>query len=325
MKDFRVRVALALLASTFFVGCRSTPIEERPTYQLTPAQLDDRLSHHQAFQPVLNERVIEIARTNLKQPYDIYLLGEAPFEMIDPQPVYNLRKSDCVVFVEHTLAMAMSDDFSSFLRLLQRIRYRNGEIGVRTRNHYTEVDWNLNNQWLVREITNDIAGGSVKQYKATIDRKAFFKQRYKIDVDVPKEPTTQDYIPFESIAQVKSQLRTGDVVNFVKGTSDSSAWVHHMGFVAVMPNGEVHLIHSIKPQVREETIETFIANNTMNNAKNDAKGKARHRGFKFFRLTDDPMANLKQLDGVAAPKVSVPAESPIAFDAYVEQQLKLRR
>lgn len=321
MKDFRARSALALLAVSLLVGCSTTSVQERPTYQLTPAQIGDRLSHYQAFEPVLNERVIEIARSNLNQPYDIYLLGEAPFETIDPQPVYNLQKSDCVVFVEHTLAMAMSDDFPSFLRLLQRIRYKDGEIGVRTRNHYSEVDWNVNNGWLVREITDEIGGANVKQYKATIDRKSFFKQRYKLDVDVPKERTTQSYIPYESIPQIKSQLRTGDVVNFVKGTSDGSAWVHHMGFVAVMPNGDVHLIHSTKPRVREETIETFIANNTKNNAKNDAKGRARHRGFKFFRLTDDPMAALRLVDGTDAPKVTVPAATPISFDEYAQQQI----
>jgi hypothetical protein len=320
MKVFRA-LAAVVLAASFLVGCGSTPLAERPIYKLTPAQVDERLSHYQAFQPVLNERVIEIARANLKQPYDIYLLGEAPFETIDKQPIYNLHKSDCVVFVEHTLAMALSDDFSSFLRMLQRIRYRDGEIGVRTRNHYSEVDWNVNNQWLVHEITDELAGGNVKHYKSVVNRKAFFKNRYKIDVDVPKETTTQSYIPFESIGQIKSQLRTGDVVNFVKGTSDTSAWVHHMGFVAVMPDGQVHLIHSTKPRVKEETIEAFIANNTKNNAKNDSLGKPRHRGFKFFRLTEDPIAKLKEIDGADAPRVTIPAESPLTFDAYVEQQV----
>ena len=146
-----------------------------------------------------------------------------------------------------------------------------------------------------------------------------------VDVDVPKEKTTQSYVPYEVIPQIKSQLKTGDIVNFVKGTSDSSAWVHHMGFVRVMPDGEVHLIHSTKPRVREETIETFIANNTKNNEKNDAMGRARHRGFKFFRLSDDPMANLRHLDGDQTPKVTVPADSPVSFDAYAERERNRRR
>lgn len=305
-----------MLGVALLTGCQTTSIEQRPTYQLSPSQLSARLAHFQAFEPELGKRVVAIARTNLGQPYEIYLLGEAPFENIDPQPVYNLQKSDCVVFVEHTLAMAMSNDFPSFLRMLQRIRYHNGEIGVRTRNHYTETDWNVNNQWLVHEITDEIGAPGIKHYKQVIDRRAFFKERYKIDVDVPPQPDTQSYIPFENIAQVKSKLRTGDIVNFVKGTSDSSAWVHHLGLVAVMPDGEVHLIHSTAPRVKEETIETFIANNTRNNAKNDAEGKPRHRGFKFFRLTDDPNAKLVEIDGKDAPHVGVPADSPVSFDTY---------
>lgn len=312
---------MGLMALALMVGCETTPVEKRPIYKLSPAQLSTRLPTYQAEHRALNERAIAIARANVGQPYDMYLLGEAPFEKIDPQPVYNLRKSDCMVFVEHTLAMALTDDFPGFLRMLQRIRYKDGAIGVRTRNHYTETDWNVNNAWLVREITEEIAPGKTRQYRQTIDRQGFFKTRYKLDVEIPKEKTTQSYIPFERIGEIKSQLRTGDVVNFVKGTSESSAWVHHMGFVAVMPDGAVHLIHSTQPRVREETIETFIANNTKNNAKNDANGKARHRGFKFFRLNEDPMAELARVDGEGAPTVTVPMDSPVTFDAYVAQQM----
>lgn len=313
-------LSLVLFAMAIAVGCESTPVEQRPIFKLSPAQLDDRLPAYQGIDP-WPERVISIARSNIGQPYELYLLGEAPFETIDPQPVYNLKKSDCVVFVEHTLAMSMSSDFPRFMRMLQRIRYHNGEIGVRTRNHYTETDWNVNNAWLLHEITEEIGGAGVKQYKQTIDRKGFFKNRYKLDVDVPKEKTTQSYVPYQSIDEVKPLLRTGDVVNFVKGTSETSAWVHHLGFVAVMPDGEVHIIHSTVPRVREEKIDDFIARNTKDNAKNDAKGKARHRGFKFLRLNDDAMARLTAIDGADAPKVTLPAASPVSLETYIEREL----
>jgi hypothetical protein len=36
--------------------------------------------------------------------------------------------------------MALSRDWTGFMRLLQRIRYRDGRLGVATRNHYTEVN-----------------------------------------------------------------------------------------------------------------------------------------------------------------------------------------
>jgi hypothetical protein len=42
--------------------------------------------------------------------------------------------------------------------MLQRIRYRDGVIGVATRNHYTEMDWNVANRWLVTDISADLAG-----------------------------------------------------------------------------------------------------------------------------------------------------------------------
>ena len=323
MKDLRISSVLILLtALAALAGCESGPVAERPLFRESPRSLDARLPEFQAARAALPDRVIDIARANIGQPYQIYLLGESPFETIDKQPVYSLKKSDCVVFVEHTLAMAMSDTFPDFLRALQRIRYHDGVIGVRTRNHFTESDWNVNNRWLVQEITSEIGCGQIKQYKQVVNRKAFFKKRYKIDVDVPKESDTENYVPYENIDEVKSQLRTGDVVNIVKGTSATSAWAHHMGFVAVMPDGAVHIIHSTVPRVKEEPIDAYIARNTRDNAKNDAKGKPRHRGFKFFRLMDDPMANLKAIDGAEAPKVTIPAQSRISFEAYVERAMK---
>jgi hypothetical protein len=36
----------------------------------------------------------------------------------------------------------------------------NGQIGVATRNHFTETDWNPSNRWLVRDITAEVAGAS---------------------------------------------------------------------------------------------------------------------------------------------------------------------
>ena len=88
-----------------------------------------------ATEPDLRKRILHLARKNIGQPYELYLLGEMPFEPYDPQPIYCLGKSDCLVFTEHTYAMALSHNWPSFMRMLQRIRYRDGHLGVATRNH----------------------------------------------------------------------------------------------------------------------------------------------------------------------------------------------
>ena len=126
---------------------------EKPLYEFTESEVDTYLRFLSAAEPDLRQRIVHLARKNLGQPYELYLLGEMPFEPYDPQPIYCLGKSDCVVFAEHTYAMALSHNWPSFMKMLQRIRYRDGHLGVTTRNHYTEADWNISNRWLVEDIT----------------------------------------------------------------------------------------------------------------------------------------------------------------------------
>lgn len=282
----------------------------------TERQIDTNLKSLQRSEPDLHKRIVTIARQSIGQPYELYLLGEAPFETIDIQPVYCLGKSDCVVFAEHTLAMALTDDFQSFMTMLQRIRYKDGAIGVVTRNHYTEADWNVNNRWLERDITEEVGGSHVLKYKQSVDRAKFFKGRYKLDVAIPIEKIEESYIPYEKMDAVKPLLHDGDIVNFVTGKADG-AWVGHVGLIAHGSDGTVHLIHSAPPKVREETIDQYIERATKDAAAKDLAGKARFRGFKFLRVHDDALARLRKLDGDAAPRVTVPADSKLSFADYL--------
>jgi hypothetical protein len=295
---------------------RMAALKDKPLYQFSEADVDAYLRYLSAAEPDVHQRIIRLARKNIEQPYELYLLGEAPFEKVDAQPIYCLGKSDCVVFAEHTLAMALSDDFPSFMTMLQRIRYKDGQIGVVTRNHYTEADWNKNNGWLVTEITNQIGADAVVPFSQKVDRAKFFKDRYKLDEPIAVQTINETYIPYERIDSVKPLLRDGDVVNFVNGTK-GGVWVGHVGLVAHGEDGSVHLIHSAKPKVREETIESYITRMTKDNEANDAANKARFRGFKFLRMTEDPMGNLRKIDGPNAPVVKLPTNSEMTWDKYL--------
>ena len=310
----------------------------KPLYEFNESEVDVYLRYLSAYEPELPKRIVHLARKNLGQPYEIYLLGEMPFEQYDPQPLYCLGKSDCLVFTEHTYAMALTDSWPGFMRMLQRIRYRDGRIGVATRNHYTESDWNPNNSWLVRDITGELAGEKVVRFKQKVDRAKFLLNRYGLKTDIPVEEAEHVFIRFEDIDLAKPHLHNGDFVNIVRGRpprteqsdpapelSDSSgeaagipdadtmreifggsAWVGHTGLIVLGEDGEVHLIHSAKPQVREESIDDYIAHSTAHNAENDAAGKARLLGFKFLRLREDPWQNLREFDGDATPRVILP-------------------
>jgi hypothetical protein len=296
---------------------------EKPLYQFTEAEVGAYLGPLQAREPDLRKRIVHLARMNLGQPYELYLLGEMPFETHDPQPLYCLGKSDCLVFAEHVYAMALSRDWSSFMRLLQRIRYRDGRIGVATRNHYTEADWNPSNRWLVREITGEIAAGTAVKFSQRIDRSKFLLGRYQLKTSFPVEEHRDAYLPYAGIARAAPHLRDGDFINVVRGvvqpgvavndTFGGSAWVGHVGLVAHGADGTLHIIHSAEPAVREETLAQFIDRETAHNAERDQAGKARLLGFKFLRLEDDPLARLRELDGAEAPRVTLPDGKAAGF------------
>lgn len=312
-----------LFAAPAAVPADIQPLLAKPLYQCNETEVGRYLGYLHATEPDLRARIIHLARKNLGQPYELYLLGEMPFETYDPQPLYCLAKSDCLVFTEHTYAMALSRDWTGFMRLLQRIRYRDGRIGVVTRNHFTETDWNPSNRWLVRDITPELAGDRVLKFTEKIDRTRFLKNRYHLETSIPVEEHLETCLPYAEIARATAGLKDGDCVEIIRGivkpgvpANDifgGAAWIGHVGLVAHGADGSLHIIHSIEPAVREETFASFIARETAHNTERDAAGKARLIGFKFLRLADDPLANLRQLDGADAPRVTLPGGAAAGF------------
>lgn len=300
---------------------------DKPLYEFSEQEVDIYLKYLQALEPDLRRRVVHLARKNIGQPYELYLLGEMPFEPYDPQPIYCLDRSDCVVFSEHTYAMALGHDWPSFMSLLQRIRYRDGKIGVATRNHYTEADWNPSNRWLVRDITKEAGGDGLVRFQQRVDRSGFLKRRYSLEVEIPVEQHEDVYLPIEKIDLAKPHLREGDFVNIVRGRLNrgtgnelpvqTNAWVGHVGLIVHgdddQGSPQINLIHSAQPKVREEPIDEYISHSIKNLAELEAADKPRLLGFKFLRLESDPLANLQKLDGPDAPRVTLPTGGKAEF------------
>jgi hypothetical protein len=264
----------------------------KPWFKMSPTELGPFLAYQQQAKPDLRQRIAELARKNIGQPYELYLLGEFPYETYDSQPLFNLEKSDCVVFVEHVYAMALSSSWEEFFWMLQRIRYQDGVIGTATRNHYTEADWNVSNRWLVQDITASLAGTGAVSYSMQIDRKAFLKKQFKIDREIPKQRWDDVYLPKEMLAQVASQLQDGDFINVISG-NEGGKWASHVGLVVIGADGVRNIVHSAEPMVREESLQSFIDRAEARDARNAAAGKnnaARLFGFKLLRLHEKPEA-----------------------------------
>jgi hypothetical protein len=288
----------AMLAAAAGSSLAAEPLDPalaKPLFRMRPAEAGRYIAWQYAAEPDLRKRVAAIARKNIGQPYRLNLLGEFPYSVHDELPMFSLDHSDCVVFVEHTYAMALSRSWEEFFWMLQRIRYRDGIVGVATRNHYTEVDWNVANRWLVTDISAELAGPNGPTYTMTVDRAAFLKTHFQVDATIPVETIRQAYVPVGQVAAVIKRVREGDYVNVVS-RSKGQAMVTHTGLVALGANGERHFLHSSEPEVREESFDAFIARATAREERNRQAGKDGSilLGFKFLRLNDDivvpPMA-----------------------------------
>src|SRR6476659_4972475 len=170
-------------------------LQKAPLYSFSEKDVDAYLKYLHQSEPDPIKRVVHLARKNIGEPYEIYLLGEAPFETYDPDPMYCLNKSDCVTFVEHSYAMALSSDWPSFFKTLQRLRYKEGKIGMLTRNHETVADWDPNNACLFDEVPKPLGGGSLTVPLHLTWKPSKFFAKFGIAQDMKDVTVTDAYIP----------------------------------------------------------------------------------------------------------------------------------
>src|SRR5439155_2601675 len=244
-------------------------------YSFSERDVDAYLKFLHESEPDPIQRVVHLARKNIGQPYAIYLLGEFPHELYDPDPMYCLEKSDCVTFVEHTYAMALSHDWPSFFETLQKLRYKEGKVGMLTRNHESVADWDPNNGWLFEEITAKLGDGkaSVPMHLTWKPREFFAK--WNIGQDLADVVVESTYIPRDRVSSILGELKDGDVVHIVRGNAKEQ-YVGHFGIVAHGSKGEVNMVHSGEPAVREQGVLDYVEKN-----RNTL-------GLKFLRPREQP-------------------------------------
>ncbi|MCP4248373.1 MAG: DUF1460 domain-containing protein [bacterium] len=235
----------------------ATDLADRPLYTFTESELGQYLPVARDRWPELTERVVSLGRQNIGQPYDIYLLGEFPYELHDADPIYCLTKSDCVTFCEHTFAAALSSDWWSYLQTLQRIRYRDDQIGMLTRNHYTVADWDRSNSFLFEDLSAKLGGGQVAVPLRQTCRRSRFFAKFGIGQDIPDEPIEDAYVPKERVPDILDELRSADFVNIIRGGPDSQ-WAGHTGLIAIGDGGTVNFLHSARPAVREQPLVEYV-------------------------------------------------------------------
>ena len=127
---------------------------------LTAATDLNQLYHNLKSDPnhTISARITYISAQFLGKPYELGALGEGKDGDYDQFPLSRTDAFDCETYVDTVLALALAHDTASFHHYINQIRYKNGQVSFITRNHFTDLDWNKNNQkqGFVTDITTNI-------------------------------------------------------------------------------------------------------------------------------------------------------------------------
>ncbi len=195
------------------------------------------------------ETALAIAQSFVGQPYESHTLEESPERLI-----CNLTNFDCYTFVESVLALTEarygSKKYSDYQQIVQKLRYRNGQIdGYASRLHYFS-EWIAQAQKnnFVRDITTKISDN--EPFSPTIDFMTKHRKLYaQLSDDAVFEAIGESerrlskskkyYLPKNKIDD--SFINDGDIIGITSNTSGLD--FNHEGF-AIKQHGQVYLLHA---------------------------------------------------------------------------------
>lgn len=180
---------------------------------MSPQEIDALIRETSAKPQTVTEKMNYYSQYFLGTPYAFTCVGDGEYALYEPYPLVNFDSTNCMAYCEHVLALSISDSWDNFFNNLQQIRYKDGMIGMRTRNHYTMGDWLPENNWLLEDVSRKVGGSHTKTVTRTISHTKFFQGKGITDLRhvKPDYEMTIDYIPKEAILDVKGNLQSGDI------------------------------------------------------------------------------------------------------------------
>jgi hypothetical protein len=208
MKKVIVNSILFLLLLSRVFACETGQFS-----QMSHQEIDSLLTQTASSSMTITDKMNFYSRFFLGTSYNFACVGEGQYALLETYPLVNFNETNCMAMCEHILALAISDSWDNFFNNLQQIRYKDGMIGMRTRNHYTMGDWLPENNWLLEDVSGKVGGPYAKTLTRVISHKNFFKGKGINDLRYvkPDREITIDYIPSEALEEIKSNLRVGDI------------------------------------------------------------------------------------------------------------------
>lgn len=272
MKCFKSFVAIIVLLSGAFF--HSSAQNQNVRYdEKDPSVFYDVVTHvRNSSHLPMNELVIEIALHLLGTPYVAATLEHEP-EML----TINLRETDCILFVEMCIALAITakdahPSFDDYCNHIREFRYRDGKVdGYTSRIHYTS-EWIIQNsdRGYMKEFTSDLGEPLKQVFSYMTTHSDSYKQldecpdRVREIGNVEKllnESGPYYFIPQDKIKECESQIRNGDIICFRSNVEGLD--ISHVA-LAYWDKGELKFIHASfkekKVVIDRQTIADYAKN-----------------------------------------------------------------
>ena len=212
-----------------------------------------------------------------------YVAGS--LEQVPEKLKVSLVETDCILFVETCLAMAVNakkgnDSPDSLCAFIQGTRYRNGVVdGYTSRLHYTS-EWIRQGEanGIFREITDVLSGENLsgQRFSYMSEHTGAYKQIKDNPAEIAKIAKMEeslnrytDYyvIPKADVKKMEHLLKDGDILGFnsnVKGLD-----IAHVALVYHKENGEVGFIHASQVDGKVVIDEKSIHDDVNSRKSND--------------------------------------------------------
>lgn len=212
----------------------------------------------------LDLRLDQVSRELLGRPYRFSPLGEGSGP--DPDPLLRLDAFDCTTYVETVMALAMRDTHEAQLQLLNRIRYRDGDIGFAQRRHLPATQWlpGLQQLGVIVDITDSL--GPARHLAVRLSPQVWQARRWRILEDLPADAVPEvevelSYLPLAGIETALSGVREVALLSVVHETHEGAPLsISHQALLIPDQTGARvrHARSGSEQAVIEEPLQRFV-------------------------------------------------------------------
>lgn len=214
-------------------------------------------------------RVDHYSTSFLGKPYISGALGEG--FGYDADPLYRFDGFDCTTFVETVSALSLTKTEEDFQKVLAQIRYKDGLIDFKTRNHFTSLDWIPNNRSLFQDKTAQLFPAHVEIARTLIDKKEWYLKIHQQEDDSIPRYSEIPYLPLIAISAnpaLLERIPNGSILHIVrmnwglKEKIGTDLDVSHEGFVIRKADGVLYFRHASSEKatmkVTEEPLASYL-------------------------------------------------------------------